>query len=55
MVKCPATQLSAEETIPSTRFSARLEQENTFLVLYSLTWKEPLSVTTKKRFMHELS
>ena len=36
MAKCRATRLSAEETIPLTRFSARLGQENTFLVLCSL-------------------
>ena len=37
MAKCRATRLSAEETIPLTHSSARLEQENTFLGLCSLT------------------
>ena len=37
MAKCRATRLSAEEMIPLTRFSARLEQENMFLVPCSLT------------------
>ena len=55
MAKCPATKLSAEETIPSTRFSARPERENTFLVPCLLTWNQPLSVTTIKHFIYKLS
>ena len=44
MAKCRPTRLSAEETIPSTRFLARLERENTFLAPCSLTWNQQLSV-----------
>ena len=47
MAKCRATRPSAEETIPSTRFSARLERENTFLALCSLTWNQLLSVSKR--------
>ena len=45
MARCRVTRLSAEETIPSTRFSARLEQENTFLAPCSLTWSRLLLVS----------
>ena len=48
MAKCPATKLSAEETIPSTHSSARPERENTFLVPCSLIWNQPLSVSVRK-------
>ena len=47
MARCPATRLSAEETIPSTHFSARLERENTFLAPCSLTWNQQLSVSER--------
>ena len=53
MAKCRAIRLSAEETIPSTHFSARPGQENTFLVPCSLTWNQPLSVSQRKKsFSH---
>ena len=42
--RCRVTRLSAEETIPSTHFSARLERENTFLALCSLIWSQQLLV-----------
>ena len=45
MARCRATKLSVEEMILSTRFSARLERENTFLVQCSLTWSQQLSVS----------
>ena len=45
MARCRVTRLSAEETIPSTRFSARLERENTFLAPCSLTWSRLLLVS----------
>ena len=45
MARCRATRLSAEETIPSTRFSARLDQGNTFLALCSSTWSRQLLVS----------
>ena len=45
MARCRATRLSAEETIPLTRFSARLERENTFHALCSLTWSRLLLVS----------
>ena len=45
MVKCPATKLSAEETIPSTHSSAKPERENTFLAPSLLTWNQLLSVS----------
>ena len=48
MARCPATRLSAEETIPSTHFLARLERENTFLAPCSLTWNQQLSVSYYK-------
>ena len=48
MARCPATRLSAEETIPSTHFLARLERENTFLAPCSLTWNQQLSVSYNK-------
>ena len=40
MVKCPVTRQSVEEMIPSTHFSARLEQENTFLAPSLLIWNQ---------------
>ena len=45
MAKCLATKPSAEETTPSTRFSAKQEQENTFPALCSLIWNQPSSVS----------
>ena len=45
MVKCPVTRQSVEEMIPSTHFSARLEQENTFLAPSLLIWNQPSSVS----------
>ena len=41
MVRCRATKPSAEEMIPSTRFSAKLERENTFLALCLSIWNPP--------------
>ena len=49
MARCRVTRLSAEETIPSTRFSAKQERENTFLALCSLTWNQLLLVSKQKK------
>ena len=45
MARCQATRPSVEETIPLTRFSAKLEQESTSLAQCSLTWNRPLLVS----------
>ena len=44
MARCPVTRQSVEEMIPSTHFSARLEQENTFLAPSLLIWNQLLWV-----------